>query len=130
MFVITNVNTSVSFRACSILTTEDAENLEIAKSMWAWDQKQKYDLEWPKRKIEGVGRSLALILCPDSLLYAEKESGETRIQFWFPVYVTWCDTRTLPLFVPNLIRVCTAELLASPELQICLNRWVASSIAG
>ena len=65
----------MSFRACSILTTEDAENLEIAKSMWAWDQKQKYDLEWPKRKIEGVGGSLALVSCPDSLLYAEKESG-------------------------------------------------------
>ena len=29
------------------LATEDAENLEIAKSKRAGDQKQKYDLEWP-----------------------------------------------------------------------------------
>ena len=39
----------MSFRACSIQTTEDAENLEIAKSMGAGDQKRKYmyNLEWP-----------------------------------------------------------------------------------
>ena len=33
-------------------TTEDAENLEIAKSMQVgagiWNQKQKCDIEWPK----------------------------------------------------------------------------------
>ena len=38
----------VSLRACGIQTTEDAENLEIAKSMRAGDQKQKFNLEWPK----------------------------------------------------------------------------------
>ena len=34
--------------ARDIQTTEDAEILEITKSMWAGDQKQKYDLKWPK----------------------------------------------------------------------------------
>ena len=40
----------MSLHACSVQTTEDAENLEIAKSMRVGDQKQKYmyDLEWPK----------------------------------------------------------------------------------
>ena len=30
----------------AVQTTEDAENLEIAKGMRAGDQKQKYNLEW------------------------------------------------------------------------------------
>ena len=45
-----SLNISVSFCACGIQTTEDTENLEIAKSMQAGDQKQKYDLVWPKVK--------------------------------------------------------------------------------
>ena len=30
-----------------IQTIEDADNLKIAESMWAENQKQKYDLLWP-----------------------------------------------------------------------------------
>ena len=30
--------------------------------------------------------TIILVSCPDSLSRAEKESGETRIQFWFPMY--------------------------------------------
>ena len=40
-------NVCMSLHACSIQTTEDAENVEIAKSTQAGDQKQKYNLEWP-----------------------------------------------------------------------------------
>ena len=43
------LNICVSFHACGIQTTEDAENLEIAKSMRAEDQKQKFNLDWPYR---------------------------------------------------------------------------------
>ena len=45
-------------------------------------------------------------------------------------YVTWYDACTLPLFTPILIRVRTAELLASPELQVCLAypKWMGSFI--
>ena len=45
-----SLNICVSLWACSIQTTEDTENLEIAKSMRAGDQKQKY----------GLGRFMAL----------------------------------------------------------------------
>ena len=31
-----------------------------------------------------------LVSCPASLSHAEKESGETCIQFWFPVPRSWC----------------------------------------
>ena len=40
-------NVCTSLHVCSIQTTEDAENVEIAKSTQAGDQKQKYNLEWP-----------------------------------------------------------------------------------
>ena len=45
-----------------IQTTEEAENLEIARSMRVRDQKLKYDLEWPNvpgtTRVEGRGRGL------------------------------------------------------------------------
>ena len=37
-------NIFVLLCACSIQAIEDADNLKIAKSLWAGDQKQKYDL--------------------------------------------------------------------------------------
>ena len=45
-----SLNIRASLCTCGILATKDAENLEIAKSMWVGDQKQKYDLEWSKWK--------------------------------------------------------------------------------
>ena len=33
-----------------------------------------------------LGAGVVLVSCPDFLLHAEKDSGEMRIQFWFPMY--------------------------------------------
>ena len=49
-----SLNICTSLRICNIQTTEDAENLEIAKSMRVGDQKQKYDLEWPKYRMSTI----------------------------------------------------------------------------
>ena len=47
----------------------------------------------------GVG--LAVVSCPASLSHAEKESGETRIQFWFHTYVTYSDTGTMNVIISD-----------------------------
>ena len=60
----------------------------------------------------------SLVSCPDSLSHTEKESGETRIQFWFSLNVRdvlW-RSHNSPLHACIIIRVRTAELLASPKL--------------
>ena len=42
-----------------------------------------------------------LVSCPASLSHAEKESGETRIQFWFHTYVTYSDTGTMNVIISD-----------------------------
>ena len=54
----------MSLRACNKQTIEDAENLEIAKSMQAGDQKQKYDMEWPYRPQRERGRACNCCIVP------------------------------------------------------------------
>ena len=44
---------------------------------------------------------LALVSYPASLSHAEKESGETRIQFWFHTYVTYSDTGTMNVIISD-----------------------------
>ena len=64
-----------------------------------------------------------LVSCPASLSHADKlpkrifNFGSQQCK-----YVTWYDARTLPLLYSRqiLIRARTAELLASPELQVRL----------
>ena len=74
-----------------------------------------------------------IVSCPDSLSHAEKESGETRIQFWFPLNVRdvlW-RSHNSTIRACIIIRVSRAELFASPKLQVHLaklKRWIASSI--
>ena len=45
------------------------------------------------------------VSCPDSLSHAEKESSETRTQFWFPMYV--CDV----LWHSQNITVCACVII-------------------
>ena len=67
------------------------------------------------------------------LSHAKKESGETRIQFWFPLNVRdvlW-RSHNSTICACIIIRVNRAELFASPKLPVHLaklKRWVASSI--
>ena len=35
------------------------------------------------------------------IAHAEKESGETRIQFWFHTYVTYTDTGTMNVIISD-----------------------------
>ena len=42
-----------------------------------------------------------VVSCPASLSHAEKESGETRIQFWFHTYVTYSDTGTMNVIISD-----------------------------
>ena len=45
--LILSLNSCVSFRLCGIQTTEDAENLDIAKNHVGGEPEMKYNLEWP-----------------------------------------------------------------------------------
>ena len=48
-----------------------------------------------------IDSSLSIVSCPASLSHAEKESGETRIQFWFHTYVTYSDTGTMNVIISD-----------------------------
>ena len=74
--LIFSLNICVSFRACGIQTTEDAENLEIAKSMRAGDQKQKFNLEWPNEEL-GPGVSESSIAAASMLTSSISESEDS-----------------------------------------------------
>ena len=51
---------------------------------------------------ELVSQSHGMVVsCPASLSHAEKESGETRIQFWFHTYVTYSDTGTMNVIISD-----------------------------
>lgn len=71
-FLSFNVRTSL---CTSYTTIEDVRNVEIAKSMWAGDQRQKYmyDLEWPKNAVN-------LLLAPVDTLGTPQLSSETTDQ--------------------------------------------------
>ena len=49
----------------------------------------------------GLGYCPTIVSCPASLSHAEKESGETRIQFWFHTYVTSSDTGTMNVIISD-----------------------------
>ena len=65
--------------------------------------------------------SIRVVSCPAS--YGTQKKSLVKHVFNFGSqckYMTWYDPRTLPLFMPNLIHVFIAELLASPKLQLHL----------
>ena len=76
-------------------TAGDREKLfALARKKAKFIKKQFYDR---RQLIE----ELVLVSCPASLSHTEKESGETRIQFWFHTYVTFYDTGTMNVIISD-----------------------------